>query len=223
VVTSPEDNHQLYRNTTTVSRDAFVRHMMSSIGISGHGVDSMLASLPAHIDVQASNSVDASLEYHKRQLLPGSKHFDILLQEQLIPGISGALTLAYMKTHFSSNAAGQGITISLFDMCEKIFIQNTGDSFFGTEMWRNNPDIFDAFRTWERKNWKFLFGLPRFLSRDMLSARDHIVTHYKRYLGTPLRERNGASYYVKATEKMLRDIGCSEKDMASMFMLHFWA
>jgi hypothetical protein len=183
----------------------------------------MLASLPCHIDVKVPNSVDASLEYHKRQLLPGSKEFDTLLQEKLIPAISEALTLAYIENYFSSDAAEQGITVSLLDMCEEIFIRHTGDIFFGTDMWKNNPDLFDAFKIWERKNWKFLFGMPGFLSRDMLSARDNIVAHYKRYFETPPGERYGASYYIKATEKMLREIGCSEKDMASMFMLHFWA
>jgi hypothetical protein len=49
---------------------------MLSIGISTSGVDKMLASLPSHIDVRARNSVEVSLEYHNRQLLPGSKEFD---------------------------------------------------------------------------------------------------------------------------------------------------
>lgn len=128
-----------------------------------------------------------------------------------------------MGDHLSSGAAEQGITLSLLNMCKKIFIGNTGDTFFGTNLWTNNPELFDAFKPWEHKNWKFLFGMPRFLSQDVLSARDTIIAHYEKYFETLLEERNGTNYYVKGAEKMLREIDCSGKDIASMFMLHFWA
>lgn len=224
VLTSPEDNHQLYRNTTTVSRDSFVKNMMLSIGISHSGVNKMLSSLPPQIDLKAANSLDASSQYHNRQLLPGSKEFEWLLQKNLIPGINNALTLEYMKKHLSGQDVAEGrIRVSLWDMCQKIFICDTGDAFFGTDLWTGNHDLFVSFAVWERKNWKFLYGMPKFLSHDMLSARDNIVAHYVRYFNIPPQDRSDASYYVKATEKMLRTIGCSDQDMASMFMLHFWA
>jgi hypothetical protein len=224
VVTSPEDNHQLYRNTTTVSRDSFVRNMMLSVGISDNGVSKMHASLPFHIDVKAANSIEASLQYHNRQLLPGSNEFEWLLEEKLIPGLNDALTLEYLKKHSSGQDVADGrIKVSLWDMCEKIFIRDTGDAFFGKGLWKDNPDLLESFTVWERKNWKFLYGMPKFLSHDMLSARDNIVAHYVRYFNIPAQERTDASYYVKVTENMLRDIGCSDHDIASMFMLHFWA
>jgi hypothetical protein len=129
-----------------------------------------------------------------------------------------------MMEHLSGRNAAEGrIKVSLWDICEKVFIRDTGDAFFGMHMWTRNPDLLESFTAWERKNWKFLFGMPKFLSRDMLSARDNIVDHYVRYFKTRPQERDGASYYVKTTEKMLRSIRCNEKDMASMFMLHFWA
>jgi hypothetical protein len=67
-----------------------------------------------------------------------------------------------------------------------------------------------------------MFKLPEILSRDMLQARGEMIDALVKYLGIPAEERNDANYFTKATESMLRDVGCSDQDIARVLVVHFW-
>src|SRR4051794_6352247 len=86
-----------------------------------------------------------------------------------------------------------------------------------------NPHLIKAFRQWERTNWKFMFQLPEFISKNMMAGRDEIIHTFVLYFRLPPEERKDCGYFMKPAEKMVRDLGCNEQHMAKIFMLQLWA
>ncbi|KAI3324249.1 hypothetical protein HD806DRAFT_534565 [Xylariaceae sp. AK1471] len=150
--------------------------------------------------------------------------FDGLLHKRNIPGIHRALeTVANGSSPSVVKQSTKGVTVSLLRLCMDIFLRGTATAFLGNKIWEVNPNLLDSFMVWERTNWKYMFQMPNIVSGDMLEAREDIINSFVAYLGIPREERSDSNDFVKSVEAMMRDISCSEQDMARVFMLHFWA
>ncbi|UNI23245.1 hypothetical protein JDV02_009077 [Purpureocillium takamizusanense] len=163
-------------------------------------------------------------EYHRRQTKPGHL-FDDLLHKRTIPGLDQ--TFQEIVDGCSSSIVGQSAdeatSVSLLGLCTDLFLRGTTTSFLGQKIWEVNPSLLDSFALWERTNWKYMFQMPEFISGDMVSARDAIIGTFAEYLAIPASERSDSIDFQKSVEAMMRDVGVDEKDMAKVFMLHFWA
>lgn len=162
-------------------------------------------------------------EYHRRQTKPGEL-FDDLLHRRSIPGIEQTLA-AVIKGSSPSvvEKSTDGVTVSLLRMCTTIFASGTTNSFLGKKIWEVNPNLLDSFVLWERTNWKYMFQMPKVISGDMIQARDDIIKSFVEYFRIPAEGRRDGNYFTMSVEALMRDVGCNEKDMARVFMLHFWA
>ncbi|KAI0186879.1 cytochrome P450 [Xylaria flabelliformis] len=197
------------------------------IGVSRDGFNKMFS-----IDEFAEHNIDMAHpqapaiminEYHRRQTKPGEL-FNDLLHKRTITQIHEALQAISDGTSRSiMEQSGDRVTISLLQLCTELFLRGTTTSFLGNKIWEVNPDLLDSFMVWERTNWKYMFQLPDIISGDMLQARDDIIDSFTRYLCIPQEDRRDSNYFVKSIETMMRDVGCSEQDMARVLMLHFWA
>lgn len=76
---------------------------------------------------------------------------------------------------------------------------------------------------WEHTHWKYLCGLPRFLSGDMLEAKSKLIEAFTMYTVIPREERKDAGYFVQAAENMLHKASLSEKEIGDILMLQYWA
>jgi hypothetical protein len=201
-----------------------IKIMLKSMKISDEGVTRMLSPVPSQVGIDADNSWAVSLEFHKRQLHSGSFELETFIQSRVIPGIRHSLNLRLPEAKpFVLDRSKDKTTVSLMDLCVDLFITGTGDNFLGHDWYKSHPDFLNAYLIWERTNWKYMFQFPGFLSRDMLSARELMVDSLVQYLRIPRDKKNDASYFFKSTENMLRELGCSEQDMARMLLLHLWA
>ncbi len=224
---SPDDVAGLYRNTTTVSYHNIIKDMYRWIGISQDGFEKMFT-----LDESAKHNLDMGHpqapaimvnEYHRRQTKPGEL-FDDLLHKRTIPRVNESLkALSDGSNPSIIQKSADGITVSLLRLCMDLFLRGSTTSFLGKKIWEVNPDLLDSFMVWERTNWKYMFQMPDIISGDMLGARDDIINTFVKYLRIPAEERSDSNYFVKSTETMMRDVGCSEEDMARVLMLHFWA
>ncbi|UNI23244.1 hypothetical protein JDV02_009077 [Purpureocillium takamizusanense] len=225
---APEDVAGLYRNTTTISYENVIKDMYKWIGVSEDGFNKMF-----NVDESCKHNVGMPHalapavminEYHRRQTKPGHL-FDDLLHKRTIPGLDQ--TFQEIVDGCSSSIVGQSAdeatSVSLLGLCTDLFLRGTTTSFLGQKIWEVNPSLLDSFALWERTNWKYMFQMPEFISGDMVSARDAIIGTFAEYLAIPASERSDSIDFQKSVEAMMRDVGVDEKDMAKVFMLHFWA
>ncbi|KAL8956257.1 MAG: hypothetical protein Q9183_006362, partial [Haloplaca sp. 2 TL-2023] len=117
----------------------------------------------------------------------------------------------------------RSMKISLFDLTSHIFIRSLTECYWGKKIFDLEPDLLNTFTTWEETNWKYVYQLPRFLSRDMYTARDSLVDAFTRYFGLPEKERKDANWFIPRAEKEMRDVGIEDHDLGRAHMLQHWA
>lgn len=162
-------------------------------------------------------------DYHRVQLQPGV-NFDDSLHNRTIPGIERTLGFYVSVEHPAVLARSKdGVTVSLLELCNELFVRGTAESFLGKSVFRVNPDLVNVFRRWERTNWKYMFQMPKFMSKDMVAAKDEIIHTFVDYFRLPYEERSDYNQFIKDSEKLAKEIGFDEMDTAKIFMLHFWA
>ncbi|KAK8047542.1 hypothetical protein PG996_015606 [Apiospora saccharicola] len=227
ICTSPDDVADLYRNTTTISMHTVIEDMYRWIGVSDSGFRAMFA-----IDASAQHNIGLRTpeapavminEYHRQQTKQGEL-FDDLLHTRIIPEFEKELRCIIDGSSPSIvSRSSNGVVVSLLQLCTSAFQSSTTTAFLGRKIWEVNPNLLQSFMVWERTNWKYLFQMPALMSQDMLKARDDIINSFVSYLEIPETERDDRNFFVKSIETMMRDVGCNEKDMAKVLMLHFWA
>lgn len=227
IITSPVDVAECYRNTTTISYHNIITEMYRTIGVSKSGMAKMFAVDPkAKYNKAFARPQTAAVTlnyYHRLQLQPG-EHFDDLLYRRILPGILRTLDFDSSPDHPAIlTQSNERVTVSVLALCNELFVRGTMNAYMGAAIWKVNPKLLDAFRQWERTNWKYIFQMPDFMSKDMVAARDEIFNSFERYLRLPQEQRSDCSHWMRSSEQMVRELGVSEEDQAKVFMLHFWA
>ncbi len=162
--------------------------------------------------------------YQHNQLLPGAKmdklaeyfvaEVDVKLQWQRL----------YDEPRPYVNIISRDVMhLSLMDWTADVFINTTTEMYWGKSIWKCDPALTDSFLKWEETTWKYVFQLPRFLSKDMYTARDRLIGAFRLYFAQPNAERADANYFVKTAEEELRDIEFGDFDVAKANMLQHWA
>jgi hypothetical protein len=227
IITAPNHVASCYRNTTTISYQHIIEDMYRWVYFSDDGMKKLFALDPsaAH-NANLPKPVQPAFmfnDYHRAQLQPGV-NFDDLLHNRTIPGIERTLQFDASLDHPAVLARSKdGVTISLLALCNELFVRGTSEAFLGKAIFMVNPNLLNAFRRWERTNWKYMFQMPTFMSRDMIAAKEEIIDTFVDYFRLPYAERSDCNQFVRASEKLARDIGLCELDRAKLFMLHFWA
>lgn len=224
---SPEDVNDIYKNTSTISYHNTIKDMYRWMHVTPAGFDRMFALDPsaAH-NAELPRPVEAAYminEYHRRQTKPGA-HFDSLFHGGLLPHIDATLDGAQAGASPAvRQKGGDGVTVSLFGLCVEFFLRGTITGYVGQKMWDVSPGLLDTFHEWERTNWKWMFQMPGLMSGDMNRSLNGLIDSFVAYLAIPAAERADANHFVQNVEAMMRDVGMSDKDMARILTLHFWA
>lgn len=109
------------------------------------------------------------------------------------------------------------------DWTSEVFISTTTKLYWGKSLLEIEPNLLHIFRQWEETNWKYVFQLPRCLSKDTYAARDGLVGALTKYFHLPRERRSDTAYFVKMAESELRDIALDEREIARIHMLQMWA
>ncbi|TVY19957.1 Prostacyclin synthase [Lachnellula arida] len=226
VLTHPDDVRDLYRATTTLSWDGFVIDIYRWIGISSSAME-VLWKCPTE-EQKSKNPArnlppnDMVVEYQRRQLRPGT-HLD-QMAKLFIENIDRAVSWSNISGNrqFVCSSSPDSVTVSLMDWTAHVFINTVHKLYWGDKLMEFTPSVFDSFRKWEETNWKYVFQLPHFLSKDMHEAKNNLIDAFEAYFLQPKEERQNVAWFVSMAESETRDIGLSERDMAKMHMLQQW-
>ncbi|KAL4862857.1 hypothetical protein BDV12DRAFT_190125 [Aspergillus spectabilis] len=93
-------------------------------------------------------------------------------------------------------------------------------AYYGEIVLKIQPDFAGRYMDWERTSWKFLVGLPRFLSKDMIAAKDDMINFFVEYFTLSPEVRGHSNFWVSSVEGLLRDLDLTNEEIARMFMLH---
>ncbi len=228
-VTSPQDISIIYRNTTTLGFDEFVRDTMLSLGASQDGVRKMYES-PRYENSDTSGKgninrlhkilAHAGEDYYRQQLLPGN------LLDQLWENIESRIFQALSWEGFPkqcTTSTGEGTkTLSLQSWCRETLIRSVSAAVFGDRLIQLEPRLVDIFKTFDDNSWKLTYKLPRSLAKEVHVAKDKIVVTFVDYFATPRDQRAGETWLVRTLETEMRKIEVSDHDIAALFGMPFW-
>ena len=227
VITSANDVEELYKNTTTLSWEHFVQDLYRWIGFSEKAIH-MLWQTPteqqkAHDPVRVHSPNEMFMDYHRRQLRPGI-HGEVMAKS-MINRVSGLL-----QWHNLSNgqtctrpSSEKSLNLSLIEWTSYVFIHSITEVYWGRKIFEADPGLLETYVTWERANWKYVFQIPRYFSRDMYLARDRLVDAFTAYFRLPQVERADVAWFIPVAEAEMRDIGLDHHDLGRAHMLQHWA
>ena len=162
-------------------------------------------------------------KYEHHQLLPGKHMNDV--SQLFLTQVSDRLRWENLtRDHvYVRERQADGVTVSLIDWTSDVFIRATTEAYWGRSIWTVAPNLIDSFRQWEATTWKYVFQLPRIFGKDMYTARDQLIGAFTAYFGQSAMLRQDTSYFVRAAEAELRDIGFGDVDIGRTHMLQHWA
>ena len=223
VVTSPQDVSEIYRNTTTLTFDEFVRDMMLSMGATEDGVRKMWES--PRYDSENSNRLHKILahageDYYRQQLHPGNHLEDLWTRIQDL--ISTSLSWDGIPRECIISEASNTKTLSLLKWCRGNLLSSVTTAVFGPRLLQMEPDLMDIFVRFDDDSWKLNYKLPRSLSKEMHAAREKILAAFEEYFALSKDERTGETWLVRTLEAEMRKIELEEHDIAALFGMPFW-
>ncbi|KAL8652125.1 MAG: hypothetical protein Q9210_002876 [Variospora velana] len=200
----------VYKNTTTLSFDNFIRDLHVSFGLSTSGLETMWDNSYGKCLVHQSGDL------HRAQLHPG-EHLDDLMQK-LLATIERRLNEDHEK--FTNTSDHQTVR-SLYDWCADVLVPAASIAFFGEALLRIEPNLIDDFHAFDEDSWMLTYRYPRLLARNMHRGREANMKAFTRYFELAPEDRTGACHYVKSFESLQRQAGMKETN-ANAFKICFW-
>ncbi|KAI5866714.1 putative cytochrome p450 [Durotheca rogersii] len=218
VVTQAKHSAEVYRNTETLSFEAFVQGLMRINGNDEDIIKAVYTALPADKtgfpNPQGESLGVLAQRMHAHQLHPGENL--AALQKQVQAWVDGHLNLADLASFPSvASTSPASIEVPLYQWCSEAFIQLGQDVYFGETLAGIDPALPAAFLAFDELIWKMLYRYPGFLSGDMAAPRARVIASLNRYFQVPPgQRRGGAAWLVNAMEDEMRAIGVEGKNLA---------
>lgn len=225
IIADPKDAAELIRNSHSLS--TLTTELYTRMGIPQAVIERLFTVYPdapfnARSNARPMHATDAMIEMYRAHLSPGAQ-----LDEFLERDVTARILNAFVKIPGPFNKvrrdAGGPAVVSLHELCCEAFVKGIVGAYYGDLIFSLNPGLIAQFMVWEKVNWKLLFGLPSFLSGDMLAARKGLVDGFVAYFALPRAERGHENYWVSGVEDSLRWLNVSNEDIARIFMLQTWA
>jgi hypothetical protein len=226
LVSDPSDAAELARNPA-ISRDPLVVDIYAKLGIPRDVAARLLAVDPegaANRAAGAAPSFSATariLELYREYLSPGPE-LDDFFERDVLPRIQVAFPFN-LDSDYSNPSSLQTKDISLHSLVTTAQITSLLGAFYGDLLFTLEPEFMAHYLVWEKVNWKFVFGLPRMFSGDMLAAQRALVGAFVRYAAVPAQRRGHTNEWTERVEALLREKGLRDEDMGWILMMQTWA
>ncbi|KAI1841566.1 hypothetical protein JX265_004704 [Neoarthrinium moseri] len=226
VLTKAEDVGEVYRNNDTLSYEEFVQMMMQILGNSRSAVKEMFK--PLSKDKKGyPNPKEKPLgilfrEMHIHQLFPGENlNF---LEDRFYRFFYDQLENSELRKASYAIRKSSDITIvPLVQWCSDYFAKAGQDAYFGPRLADLDPNLTDDFIIFDELSYQVIYQYPYFLAKKMRASRDRILQAFKKYLEIPHERREGAAWFVNASEEEMNYLHLSDEDKAIAIMTIYWA
>jgi hypothetical protein len=230
VLTSAADAAAMSKNTRELVFDDYVKGMMASMGSSETGITKMWQPrLPSNIGYPnplGKPLGQLSEEIFRKQLHPGN-HLNEL-QHKFLGSIHQSLTAENLwnagpegKVILSSSPDGK-CNVSLLQWIQTTLLEGATNAFFGEALLARNPGLLDNFSEFDERSWQLSYKIPHPWSKKMQMAKQRSLDALTAYFRSPIEERPGSCWLVRAMETEMRAAGIEEVDMAANLMMAYW-
>ncbi|KAH7304285.1 putative cytochrome P450 [Stachybotrys elegans] len=218
VVTQIKHSAEVYRNSDTLSFEEFVQGLMRINGNDEATIKAVYSPLsvnkPGFPNPHGDSLGVLAQRMHAHQLHPGE---NLVALEKIVKAwVDKHLNLSDLGGFPSAVTKGpNSIEVPLYWWCSEAFIQLGQDVYFGETLSTIDPDLPAAFLTFDELIWKMLYRYPSYLSTDMSSARNQVISSLDKYFQIPREERKGGiAWLVNAMEDEMRAIGVKGENLA---------
>ena len=213
----------VYKNTTSLTFDGFIRDLYTTFGMSKEGVRLMwqVNGFQAGHGTSEPNSRQVHLGQgvHRQQLHPGDQLEDITAK--YIDQIEHRLLWKTMADVSMTEPTGKGQVIDLWQWCATILGNATMQALFGNVVLELEPRLLDYSYMFDSESWKLTFQLPPLLARRMHAAKDKGREAFIRYFQLPAEKRSDACYYLRTVEAKQREAGMTNRDIGIAAQMFF--
>ncbi|KAL4796710.1 putative cytochrome P450 [Aspergillus venezuelensis] len=225
IVTDPVDVSDVNRRSTAFTLEPLAKNLLLKFEISKPSVDRLFYHYVNENDkgrgqrgTGVLNATDTILDLYRQHLSPGNQ-LNAFLEGDIIPRMTRILSPTKLGLDTGTEET-KTISVSLHNLCTQSLVNGIVRSYYGDIIADLQPDFAGRYIAWEKASWKFLTGLPKFLSRDMLSAKGDMIGLFEEYFSLSHEERGHSNFWVESVERLLRGLGLSNGEIARMFMLH---
>lgn len=221
---SPKDMSTVYKNTTTMTFDGFIRDLYTTFGMSKEGIKKMWqSSHPKPQDDKGprkGQQIHLGQGVHRQQLHPGDQLEDI--SAKYVYEIERQLLWENIPNDPTSAPGKSQKFVDLYDWCAVVLGNAAIQALFGNALLELEPRLLEYFYIFDSESWKLTFQLPPLLAKRMHTAKDKSRTAYVRYFQLPLEQRQGTCHYIRTVETKQRRAGMSERDIGIAAQMFFW-
>ncbi|KAL4808792.1 putative cytochrome P450 [Aspergillus unguis] len=212
IITDPIDAAQVNRHSRAFALEPLAKQMFVKFGISELAVERLFRPDPSFSPFRGSalHAVDQIIELYRAHISP-SNGLDSFVEDDITPRIARVL---------SPDALATSTTASLHELCVSALVNPIVSAYYGDIILRIQPHFAERYMAWEKTSWKFLLGLPKFMSKDMLAAKRDMVGVFVEYFSLSPGERGHENLWVSSVERTLRDLDLTNEEIGRIFMLH---
>ncbi|KAL4881731.1 cytochrome P450 [Aspergillus karnatakaensis] len=214
IISDPVDVSEVNRQFKAFNLEPLAQEMLLKFEISKPSVENLFRPIDGGKRAGPLHAIDKVIDVYRQHISPG-KELDNFVQGDIIPRF--AAILSQTEPGLSTD---QTITISLHKLCAQALINGVVGAYYGDIIHKIQPNFAGRYMAWETTSWKFLMGLPKFLSRDMLAAKDDMIGLFVEYFSLPPKKRGHSNFWVSSVEHIFRDLDLTTEEIARMFMLH---
>lgn len=212
VVTSGRDSAEIYKNTTTMSFEIFVRKFVRSCGASDDLLDRLYG--PSAGNYQSKSLGNLTHDFHGIQLLPGGHlpafaavfkdFFENAVRMDRLPG----------KPYIT--ASGEGwVNLRLMKFVSDYFVDVGQRTYFGETLGEIDPNLVWMFLELEDRSWQILYEIPALFAKKAHAARDGMIHSIQKWFDSPRENRSDRSWWMNTMESEMKALGFNTREMAS--------
>ena len=223
ILTSPTDISEAYKNSSSLSFDIFVKLLLRTCGSSKSVIEKLFQ--PSKITGQDKKPLGQALrDLNVRQSTTGPNFED--LSRKFLNYLDQSLKLQAMASNsrycLNNRESGGTICVSLTRWCAEMVINGSQHGYFGDRLTQIDPNLAQTFINFDQRSWQLLYRYPRWLSKEMYSAKDQLIKALTSFFESPADTKADAAWVTKLLEKEMRDLGFDSKEMATLMMLQYW-
>ena len=236
VVRDVYDVASMWRNTSSLSFDPFIRGVFKAFGLPSAFVRTVFTEDPAAIIPDRSKPqsylvnenparkcyVHLQSDWLRTQLLSKER------LESLKNRYYSFLTVQLRWDNISDRATdirkgnARVKTISLANFSRDIISECSMKTFLGEQILHLSPSFIVDYQKYEYDSWKIFYHFPHFLARDLHHAKQTVIHSVEKYLTLP-NEKRDMTWIFRTMDRELAFLNLESKDRAGIIVLILWA
>ncbi|PQE28476.1 cytochrome P450 protein [Rutstroemia sp. NJR-2017a BBW] len=221
ILTAYQDVIAAYKNLTTLNYGEVIRDLAGSFGLSKSGLDKLYAPNPMfkdeiqRLNPQLKSLFDLKSDFYHIQL----QHPEQLtiIQAKFLSLIDNAMRAEMLPDGISIPGHEEKTTVSLYKLCQQVFVKAGLRAFFGEQILTMDPDLLSNFIDFDNNNWMIWYNWPK--APQARDPMEKVKKTIESYLTLPKTDRPGAAWLISTMEEAQRQLGMEDGDIAIVLLM----